>query len=77
MEVQLESTVKIVQLTIDGQTVPARIWEGETANGVKCHAYITRIAVANEDESAEFERDLKEHVPPSPAVQAFPARMVL
>lgn len=40
MQVQLESTSKIVDLVIDGNRVPARIWEGVTANGVRCHAYI-------------------------------------
>lgn len=77
MEVQLTSTTKIVQLVIDGARVPARVWEGTTANGVRCHAYITRIAVHNELDASEFERDLQEHKAPSPEVQAFPLSMIL
>lgn len=39
MKVTLESTTKIVTLVIDGKEVPARIWEGETSAGIKCHAF--------------------------------------
>jgi len=77
MKVTLESTDKIVELTLNGQTVPARIWEGETAHGVRCHAYITRIAVHQDDDAAEFERDLQEHRRASPAVAAIPLRLIL
>lgn len=77
MKVQLESTTKIVELVIDGKAVPARIWEGVTEGGVRCVAFITRIAVRNEADSAKFERDLKECAAPSAAMQAFPSRMIL
>ena len=77
MNVQLESTTKIVTLVINGVDVPARIWEGVTENGVACHAYITRSAVHNKDDSAEFERDLAEQRPPSAEMQAIPLRMIL
>lgn len=73
MKVTLESTTKIV--TING--VPARIWEGRTAGGVECHAYITRIAVARNDDATEFERDLQEHTPPSENVRAIPMSMII
>lgn len=77
MKVQLESTDKVIELIVGGVAIPARLWEGETEAGVKCHAYITRIAVANSDDSAEFERDLLEQKAPSPALQAIPLRMIL
>lgn len=77
MKVQLESTTKIVDLVIDGKTVPARIWEGHTEAGVACHAYITRIAVSKDDDCADFDRDLREQKAPSAAVQAIPLRMIL
>lgn len=77
MIVTLQNTTKIVNLTINGQEVPARIWEGETENGVKCHAFITRIAVHNADESGEFEKDLEEQKPPSVSVQSIPLHMIL
>lgn len=77
MKVTLESTSKIITLVVNGHDVPARIWEGTTANGIKCHAYITRIAISKDDDAAEFERDLKEHAAPTPAIQAIPLRMIL
>ncbi len=77
MKVTLENTTKIVTLNIDGHDVPARIWEGETENGVKCHAFITRIAVHNTDEAGEFEKDLEEQKPPSVAIQNIPLHMIL
>lgn len=73
MQVQLESTEKIVQLN----GVPARIWEGHTAAGVPCHAYVTRIAVSESVDSSEFERELQQHAPPSAEIQAIPLRLVI
>ena len=78
MKVTLESTEKIVELTLHGQTLPARVWEGETANGIRCHAYITRIAVDPALDASEFERDLHEqHRPASAEIAAIPSRLVL
>lgn len=77
MKVQLESTSKIVTLVVNGTDVPARLWEGQTTDGIPCHAYITRIAVNNKEDTSEFERDLKEQPAPSPEMQAIPLRMIL
>lgn len=77
MQVALESTDKIVTLVINGADVPARVWEGVTANGVPCHAFITRIAVANDQDSGEFDRDLQKHKAPTPEIAAIPLRMIL
>jgi hypothetical protein len=77
MKVTLENTDKVVLLTIGDVTVPARIWEGRTANGIACHAYITRIAVHDEEDAAEFDRDLKEQRRPTAAVAAIPLRLIL
>ena len=73
MEIQIQSTTKIV--TVNG--VPARIWEGHTASGIPCHCYITRIAVAKELDSAEFDRELQEHRAPSVAAEAIPLSLIL
>ncbi len=73
MQVQLESTEKVV--TLNG--VPARIWEGHTAAGVRCHAYVTRIAVSDSDDVSQFERELQEHRAPSAEIAAIPLRLVL
>lgn len=79
MRVTLENTDKIVDLVLaDGTSVPARIWEGVTANGIKCHAYITRIAVHDHDDAAEFERDLREQRKPSIELnRAIPTRLII
>ncbi len=77
MKVELESTDKIVTLVVNGREVPARVWEGTTAKGIRCHAFITRIAVANGDDAGEFEADLKEQRAPSLEVAAIPLRFIL
>lgn len=75
MKIELESTHKIVTLVIDGVEVPARIWEGTTAAGVACHAYITRIAVHKDADASQFEAELQEaHMRPAPALEAIPLR---
>lgn len=73
MRIQIESTEKIV--TLNG--VPARIWEGQTESGIPVHCYVTRIAVANDQDTTEFEKELQEHRKPSVDVQAIPLRMIL
>ena len=72
MTVTLHSTDQIVE--VNG--VPARVWEGETGNGIKCFALITRIAVHKEDNAAEFEAELQEHAPPTVS-NVFPLRMII
>jgi len=77
MKVTLESTDKVVTLDLDGQKVPARVWQGETAGGVRCHAFVTRIAVHEDDDAAEFDRDLQEHAAPRPEVEALPLNLFI
>lgn len=77
MKVELESTTKLVTLVVNGVEVRARVWEGMTAKGIRCHAFIPRIAVANGDDASEFEADLKDMQPPSNEVAAIPLRMIL
>lgn len=80
MKVTLESTTKIVELRIGGPTgpiVPTRVWQGETEHGVRIHAYVTRIAVAEGQDMAEFERDLEALAAPRPEIAALPARLVV
>ena len=78
MTVTLHSTTKIVELKTATGIVPARLWEGTTANGVRCHALITRIAVHKDDDAHEFEQELQEHDPPSRELTAvYDMRLVL
>jgi hypothetical protein len=77
MKINIESTTKRVDLVVDGSSIPARIWEGHTESGIPVHAYITRIAVHNSENHAQFERELQECRKPSVDVQAIPLRMIL
>lgn len=77
MTVHLQNTTKIVTLIVNGAEVPARIWEGVTENGIRCHAFITRIAVHKDDNAEEFERDLAEQRTPTTEVAAIPLRLIL
>jgi hypothetical protein len=73
VNVHLHNTSKIV----DVNGVPARVWEGHTDAAIPVIAFVTRIAVERTEDTAEFERDLAEMSPPSPAVEAWPARMLI
>ncbi len=79
MTVTLVSTDKIVTLeTADGK-VPARIWEGTTERGIRCHAFVTRIMVHKDLDASQFEAELSEqHAPLSPELRGvYPTRLVL
>ena len=73
MKVTLESTTKVV--TLNGHTT--RVWEGETERGIRCHAYIVRIAVHKDLDSSEFDRELAETRSPSPEIEILPLRFLL
>lgn len=77
MKLILESTDKLVNLQIDGATVPARVWQGETGLGIPVHAFITRVAVRSDQDATEFARDLEEHATPRPDVAGIPPRLIL
>jgi hypothetical protein len=73
MKITLENTSKIVHVN----NVPARVWEGKTESGIPCHAFITRIGVSRDEDSSQFEAELKETKAPSADVAAYPLRMIL
>ncbi len=74
MKVTLNSTTLITELN----GIPCRVWEGETETGIKCHAYITRIAIDKDEPRAwEFEKKLIECDPPSYKVEAIPAKLII
>jgi hypothetical protein len=79
MKITIESTSKVVMLKQHGtDSVPARIWEGETESGIKIHCFITRIGVDKKETRIEdFSRELEETREPSPEIQAYPLRMIL
>lgn len=84
MKIIIENTPKIVTLQINGTTVPARVWQGQTATGIPVQCFITRIAPEIpktdpqiEELTAEFEADLKRMADPRPTVEAIPMRLIL
>lgn len=78
MKVRLESTTKIVQLKgKNGAIIEARVWQGQTAADVPCHAYITLIAARTDANHDEFSRELLEQAAPRPDVEAIPFRMLI
>lgn len=70
MEIQITSTDQIT--TIDG--VPVRLWEGVTANGVRCKVFVHRLAVHNDDDASQFDAELKAQLPPA---RTMPLSMIL
>lgn len=73
MKITVENTDKIVELN----GVPARIWEGLTDSGIPIHVFVTRIAVNRENDTTQFETELKRTKPPSPDVLAYPTRLII
>jgi hypothetical protein len=73
MKISIESTSKTVE--ING--VPARVWEGKSERGVPVICFVTRIAVDRGGDCAQFEAELTEHRPPSPAARTFDPRFFI
>ena len=74
MRIILESTTEVTE--VDG--LPCRIWEGHTESGIACHAWLTRIAVHEDEDRSQFEAELAEcRTPTNPDIDAWPNRMVL
>lgn len=79
MTVTVHSTARIILIT-DEQGNPlteARVWEGETASGIKIQMLVPRIAAHKDEDLSQFEQELQEQQPPTAYVQAWPLRMVL
>ena len=73
MKITIESTAKIVTVN----EVPARIWEGQTESGIPVHCYVTRIAVHNNENHEQFEKELLEQRVPSAAIEGISLRLIL
>ena len=84
MKITVENTSKIVELTLNGATFPARIWEGTTETGTPVHCFITRIVPEVhetdpriEELTAEFERELKRTASARAETAAIPMRLII
>jgi hypothetical protein len=55
----------------------ARIWEATTEAGVRCHLYVTRVAIAEGQNLEQFERELELQRAPSPEIEGIPLRLIL
>lgn len=73
MKIAIESTSEIVN--VNG--ADCRVWEGETASGVKVQALIHVIAVHKDQDTSQFESELREQSPPRAEERAFPLRMLI
>lgn len=56
MKITMKSTDKITMLA----GVPARLWAGVSEGGVPCHVFVHRLAVHEDEQQAEFDRELEE-----------------
>jgi len=72
MKATIKSTTKIVRVQGFAGPVEARIWEGVTENGVHFHAYVTRVAVAENENAEQFDAELRECKPPTAEIEALP-----
>ena len=80
MKAKITSTNEIVTINAIGFSgyTKARVWDGMTEGGIPFTAYIPVVQVAREADNSEFERELTEHVQPSPeTMRAIDARLIL
>ena len=63
MTITIENTEHVIELTNNGATLPARVWQGRTAAGVPITVFVTRIAVNKGEDTSQFERELTETPP--------------
>lgn len=75
MKITVTNTDKIVNLN----GVPARVWEGESEQGVPVYCFITRIAIQGnvKEHIEQFEAELKQVAEPSAEAQSFPTKMII
>lgn len=60
MKITITSTDQLT--TMEG--VPVRVWEGITESGIACKVFVHRLAVGIDKTADEFERELREQLPP-------------
>ncbi len=64
MKLTIEATDQVTSL--DGVLV--RVWHGTTEAGMPCLVFVHRVAVREDKDQAEFQRELAEQLPPGRVV---------
>jgi hypothetical protein len=57
--------IKSTPTLTDIHGVPVRLWDGMTERGVRCKVFVHLIAVHDQADQMEFERELKQMLPPA------------
>ncbi len=73
MNIQIQSTHVLTE--IEGRQV--RVWDGLTESGTPCKVFVARLAVHRDHDASQFERELKEQLPPSELTQTIDLRHIL
>jgi hypothetical protein len=80
VKITIESTSRtiLVKTSALSDGMLCRVWEGETASGIKVMALIPRISPNGKDQDiSQFEAELIEQRAPSAEVAAIPLRLIL
>lgn len=64
MEIKIVATDQLTEL----EGVQVRVWDGTTAQGTRCKVFVRRIAVHQDQDSSQFDRELNKMLPPGRAV---------
>jgi hypothetical protein len=73
----MRATIQSTSQMAEVNGVPARIWEGVTEQGIPFFAYITRVAVREDRDCSQFDRELTEHKAPSREANWIPLKYFL
>jgi hypothetical protein len=84
MKITIESTATLVTLVVDGFGMPARVWAGETEDGIPVECFVTRISpkIPESDpeidmKTAQFDAELRREAKPVVEYGAIPLRFIL
>ena len=80
MRITIESTATVVSFDVEGMSIPARIWQGETDSGIPVHVFVTRLAPEippDDPRQEQFQLELEERAAPRETVRAIPLRLIL
>jgi hypothetical protein len=76
----MKLTIESTNITTRIDDVPVRLWEGVTPTGVRCKVFVHRIACDAMGDTAEFDKQLREQLPPAevmiPLEKAIDFRLV-